>query len=86
MWDIALSYLVIKFFMSYSFKTFLKHTAKDFYNQSVNPPVVRASTILFKSLNDIRKTQKKNTLKILLVAILTMVGKEPQQHMRYQKF
>jgi len=60
MWDIALSYLVIKFFMDYSFKTFLKHTAKDFYNQSVNPPVVRASTILFKSLNDIRKTQKKH--------------------------
>ena len=60
MWDIALSYLVIKFFMGYSFKTFLKHTAKDFYNQSVNPPVVRASTILFKSLNDIRKTQKKH--------------------------
>jgi len=46
--------------MGYSFKTFLKHTAKDFYNQSVNPPVVRASTILFKSLNDIRKTQKKH--------------------------
>ena len=44
--------------MDYSFKTFLKHAAKDFYNQSVNPPVVRASTILFKSLNDIRKTQK----------------------------
>ena len=59
-WDIALSYLVIKFIMGYSFKTFLKHTAKDFYNQSVNPPVVRASTILFKSLNDIRKTQKKH--------------------------
>ena len=46
--------------MDYSLKTFLKHTAKDFYNQSVNPPVVRASTILFKSLNDIRKTQKKH--------------------------
>ncbi len=60
MLDIALSYLLIKFFMGYSFKTFLKHTAKDFYNQSVNPPVVRASTILFKSLNDIRKTQKKH--------------------------
>ena len=46
--------------MSYSFKTFLKHTAKDFHNQSVNPPVVRASTIIFKSMQDIRKTQKKN--------------------------
>tara|TARA_Y100001960_G_scaffold306698_1_gene362211 strand:- start:325 stop:1500 length:1176 start_codon:yes stop_codon:yes gene_type:complete len=45
--------------MSKSFKTFLKHTAKDFHNQSVNPPVVRASTIIFKSMRDIRKTQNK---------------------------
>ena len=37
----------------------MKHTAKDFHNQSVNPPVVRASTIIFKSMQDIRKTQKK---------------------------
>ena len=50
---------LIKFFMSKSFKTFLKHTAKDYHNQSVNPPVVRASTIIFKSMQDIRKTQKK---------------------------
>ena len=45
--------------MSSSFKTFLKHAAKDFHNQSVNPPVVRASTIIFKSTKDIRKTQAK---------------------------
>ena len=45
--------------MSKSFKTFLKHTAKDFHNQSVNPPVVRASTIIFKSLQHIRRTQAK---------------------------
>ena len=45
--------------MMKSFKTFLKHTAKDFHNQSVNPPVVRASTIIFKSMQDIRKMQKK---------------------------
>jgi len=45
--------------MSKSFKTFLKHTAKDFHNQSVNPPVVRASTIIFKSMQHIRKTQVK---------------------------
>jgi len=54
-----LSQKLIKFFMSKSFKTFLKHTAKDFHNQSVNPPVVRASTIIFKSMRDIRKTQNK---------------------------
>ena len=45
--------------MSSSFKTFLKHTAKDFHNQSVNPPVVRASTIIFKSMSHIRQTQIK---------------------------
>ena len=45
--------------MKKSINTFLKHTAKDYHNQSVNPPVVRASTIIFKSLQDIRKMQKK---------------------------
>ena len=45
--------------MSNSIKTYLKHTAKDFHNQSVNPPVVRASTIIFKSMQDIKKTQNK---------------------------
>ena len=45
--------------MSKSFKTFLKHTAKDYHNKSVNPPVVRASTIIFKSMQDIRKMQDK---------------------------
>ena len=54
-----MSFEVINFFMSKSFKTFLKHTAKDFHNQSVNPPVVRASTIIFKSMQHIRKTQVK---------------------------
>ena len=48
-----------------SVKTFLKQVGKDYQNQSVNPPVVRASTILFKTLQDIKKTQsnyKKNPL------------------------
>jgi cysteine-S-conjugate beta-lyase len=45
--------------MTKNFKTFLKHTAKDYHNQSVNPPVVRASTIIFKSMQDIRKMQTK---------------------------
>jgi len=45
--------------MDKSFRTFLKHTAKDYYNQSVNPPVVRASTIIFKTMNELRKTQAK---------------------------
>ena len=54
--DIALSAYHIKFFMIKSFKTFLKHTAKDFHNQSVNPPVVRASTIIFKNIQEIEKS------------------------------
>ena len=45
--------------MKTNLRTFIKHTAKDFHNQSVNPPVVRASTIIFKSTQDIRKTQNK---------------------------
>ncbi len=56
-----MSLKLINFFMSNTFKTFLKHTAKDFHNQSVNPPVIRASTIIFKSMQDIRKTQSKAT-------------------------
>jgi len=46
--------------MSNNFRTFLKHTAKDYYNQSVNPPVVRASTIIFKTMNELRKTQRRS--------------------------
>ncbi|MDB2353965.1 PLP-dependent aspartate aminotransferase family protein [Candidatus Pelagibacter bacterium] len=46
--------------MTKSFKTFIKHTAKDYHNQSVNPPIVRASTIIFKSIQDIRKMQDKS--------------------------
>ena len=57
--DIALSSIHINFIMSKSFKTFLKHAGKDFYNQSVNPPVVRASTLIFKSIDEIRKMQNK---------------------------
>ena len=71
--------------MSKSFKTFLKHTAKDFHNQSVNPPVVRASTIIFKSMQHIRKTQAK-AKKIQLVVIMIMEDKELLLHIYYKKF
>ena len=56
--DIALS-LKYQYFMKTNLRTFIKHTAKDFHNQSVNPPVVRTSTIIFKNLQEIEKTQKK---------------------------
>ena len=43
-----------------SFKTYLKHSYKDFKIRSVNPPLVRTSTVVFKSMNDLRNIQKKN--------------------------
>ena len=45
--------------MPKSIKTYLKTAAKDYNYRSVNPPVVRASTILFKSMQELRKHQKK---------------------------
>ena len=56
--DIALSFKY-QYYMKSNLRTFIKHTAKDFHNQSVNPPVVRASTIIFKNLQEIEKTEKK---------------------------
>ncbi len=44
--------------MSKSIKTYLKTAAKDYTSRSVNPPVVRASTILFKTMQELRKHQK----------------------------
>ena len=71
--------------MSNSFKTFLKHTAKDFHNQSVNPPIVRASTIIFKSMQDIRKTQDK-AKKTLQVDTLITEDKVHQRLIFSSKF
>ena len=45
--------------MKQSMKTFIKHFGKDFNNQSVNPPIVRASTLIFKNLEGIRAQQNK---------------------------
>jgi len=56
--DIAFSDFVIKYFMPKSIKTYLKTAAKDYSSRSVNPPVVRASTILFKTMQELRKYQK----------------------------
>ena len=39
-------------------KTFLKSAAKDYNARSVNPSIVRASTILFKTMQELRKHQK----------------------------
>ena len=44
--------------MKKSIKTYLKSAGKDYISRSVNPPVVRASTILFKTMQELRKHQK----------------------------
>ena len=44
--------------MKRSVKTLLKTAAKDYTSRSVNPPVVRASTVLFKTIQELRKHQK----------------------------
>jgi len=44
--------------MAKSIKTYLKTEAKDYNYRSVNPPVVRASTVLFKTMQELRKHQK----------------------------
>ncbi len=43
--------------MARSTKTYLKLAGKDYISRSVNPPIVRASTILFKTMQELRKHQ-----------------------------
>ena len=56
--------------MKKSISTFLKHPTKDNTNRSANPPVTRASTILFNSMQEMYqhelklKTQESITLHI----------------------
>mgnify|MGYP001181356264 CR=1 FL=1 len=45
--------------MKKSISTFLKHPTKDNSNRSANPPVTRASTILFNSMQEMHQHSKK---------------------------
>jgi cystathionine beta-lyase len=45
--------------MKKSTNTFLKHPTKDNTNRSANPPVIRASTILFNSMQEMIQHEKK---------------------------
>ena len=45
--------------MKKSISTFLKHPTKDNANRSANPPVIRASTILFNSMQEMAQHEKK---------------------------
>ncbi len=47
------------YFMKKSIKTFLKHPLKDTVNRSANPPVIRASTILFDTMQELYQHEKK---------------------------
>ena len=46
--------------MKKSINTFLKHPTRDNANRSANPPVIRASTILFDTMQELYKHEKKN--------------------------
>ena len=61
--------------MKKSINTFLKHPTKDNTNRSANPPVTRASTILFNSMQEMyeHEIKVKNTKKL---AITLMVDTE----------
>ena len=48
--------------MTISKKTYLKNALKDYHSRSINPPIIRASTILFKSHQEIRKAQKQKQI------------------------
>ena len=45
--------------MKKSINTLLKHSSKDKINRSANPAVVRASTILFDSMQELKAHEKK---------------------------
>ena len=45
--------------MKKSISTFLKHPTKDLSNRSANPPVIRASTILFDTMQELYTHEKK---------------------------
>ena len=45
--------------MKKSINTFLKHPTKDNSNRSANPPVIRASTILFNTMQELYQHEKK---------------------------
>ena len=45
--------------MKKSITTFLKHPTRDHTNRSANPPVTRASTILFNSMQEMHEHESK---------------------------
>ena len=58
--------------MTISKKTYLKNALKDYHSRSINPPIVRASTILFKSHQEIRKAQKQKQFHMVEKVLLQL--------------
>ena len=77
--------LQIYLFYEKSISTFLKHPTKDSANRSANPPVTRASTILFNSMQEMyqHELKLKNTRKY---HITHMAGTEVQQQLNWKIF
>ena len=73
--------------MNKSFKTFLKHTAKDFHNQSVNPPVLAPISIHLLELTSTsvpqniasRHTQLTNSVSQLAAATDNLLLEEQDE-------
>ena len=61
--------------MKKSISTFLKHPTKDSSNRSANPPVTRASTILFNTMQELHRHEKKlNKTKELVIIVMADMG------------
>ena len=65
--------------MKKSISTFLKHPTKDNSNRSANPPVTRASTILFNSMQELLQHVKKIKANKKLVTIAMGDMEAPRQ-------
>ena len=64
--------------MKKSISTFLKHPTKDNTNRSANPPVTRASTILFNSMQEMYQHEKKikKHKKVVIILMVDMVAQQ----------
>ena len=60
--------------MKKSISTFLKHPTKDNTNRSANPPIARASTILFNTMGEM---EQHSGSEVLRIAQATSNGSRP---------
>ena len=61
--------------MKKSIRTFLKHPTKDSSNRTANPAVIRASTILFNTMQELYQHEKKlRNIKKLVIIVMVGMG------------